>query len=299
MNPKERVIGIIYATASVFSWGVYLPYAKIILAKLSPSVFLTFRLSIGAITLLLLSLILKRPFHFKAKDLLWIVVAGTIGIILHQLLQLKSLEHTTATNVGWILTLIPAATGLLAWIFLKEKISPQQIVGLLIAMTGLALFVSRGNPRNLSFIRNYGDFLSFVSIFTWAFYSIITKHILNKYDAMPISTVHMALGFLFFLTISVNNIPSQIATLDLHEWVILLLIGLIPSGMAYFWWNAGLKKLSAMTTSMFIFPEAVFASAAGHIILGESFTKSMLLFSVIIFTGVYVSVRGKTTLNKS
>ena len=295
MKTTDRVAGIIYATASVFSWGVYLPYAKLILAKLSPSVFLTFRLSIGAITLFVFSLTLRRSFGFKSKDLLWIITAGITGIILHQILQLESLKYTTATNVGWILTLIPAATGLFAWIFLKESIAFHQIVGLVIAMTGLALFVSKGNPTKLSFIKNYGDFLSFISIFTWAFYSIITKYSLSRYDAMPISTVHMALGSLFFFTISMNDIQNQITTLNTHEWIILILIGLIPSGLAYFWWNAGLKKLSAMNTSMFIFPEAVFASAAGHIVLGESFTLNMALFSAIIFTGVYVSVKGSPT----
>jgi drug/metabolite transporter (DMT)-like permease len=71
--------------------------------------------------------------------------------------------------------------------------------------------------------------------------------------------------------------------------LILILIGLIPSGLAYFWWAAGLKRLSAINTSIYLFIEAIVASVTAFFVLKESFTALMLFFAVIIIVGVYIT----------
>ena len=285
---RDRLTGTLFVLGAIITWGAYFPYAKLILQKISPVDFLIFRLGIGAATLALLNLWLRKSFRIEKRDLVIVLGAGLIGIVLHQVIQLNGLRFTSATNTGWILTLIPPVTGLLGWFFLREHVRPRQILGLTIAMVGVVFFVSKGHPEQLSLGNNLGDVLAFVSVITWSIYTIMTKARLGRYDPLAVSAIHMYLGFVFFSLVGIWGIPARVGVLDLHDWVVIIAIGVIPSGLAYYWWNAGLKRLSAMDTSMFLFLEAIVASATGAMLLGETFTTLMVAFAVLIAAGVYV-----------
>jgi len=296
-SKREQLIGILFVLAAIFSWGAYFPFAKIILKKVSPEVFLFFRLGIGGLILSLLSLKSRQKFAVDKRELLPVVIAGTVGIILHQLVQVAGLKLTTATNTGWILTLIPPITGLLGWIFLKERVSWRQILGLTVAIIGVLLFVSKGNLSHLSATGHLGDLLALFSVGTWSGYTILMKPLLKKHQPLFLSTFHMGLGFIFFLFLSARTIPSQIIRLSGTDWLILILIGIIPSGLAYFWWSAGLQRLSAINTSTFLFVEAIVASFTAFLVLHESFTLPMLLFAAVIISGVYITQSSKLRIN--
>ena len=286
---RQHVIGSAYVIAAITAWGAYFPFAKIILLKLSPVVFLVFRLGIGAAVLLAMNARFGKSFATKRSDLVVVVLAGLIGVVAHQLLQVTGLKFTTATNVGWTLTIIPPVTGLLGWIFLKERIALAQVAGLIVAMIGVVFFISRGRPTQLSMSGNAGDLLALASVFSWSIYTVVTKSRLSSYDPLPVSTIHMGLGFFAFLLIGAWDIPAQIPALTMSDWFVIIVIGIVPSGLAYYWWNAGLQRLSAVNTSTFLFVEAIVASVAGFILLGERFTATMIFAAAIIILGVSVT----------
>lgn len=288
---RDALTGTLFVLAAITSWGAYFPFAKLVLQKLTPVDFLIFRLGIGAATLALLNLRLRKSFRIEKRDLAIVLGAGVVGIIIHQIIQLNGLRFTSATNTGWILTLIPPVTGLLGWLFLKERVRPRQVWGLAIAMTGVVLFVSKGHPEQLSLGKNLGDALAFGSVISWTVYTIMTKAHLQRYDPLAVSAIHMFLGFVFFALVGGWHVGSRVSALDWRDWTIIIVIGIVPSGLAYFCWNAGLKRLSAMDTSMFLFLEAIVASAAGALLLGETFTTSMAAFALLIAAGVYVGQR--------
>lgn len=288
-NRLSSLTGALFVIGAIVSWGSYFPYAKLILTKLSPEVFLVFRLGIGTAVLLAFSLRLEKPFVVKRRDWISIAVAAVIGIIAHQLIQLIGLIHTTATNTAWILTLIPPVTGILGWLFLKERVGGRQLLGLALAISGVALFVTRGHPLELSFRGNYGDFLALVSVFTWATYTVMTKSRLTDYHPLPLSAIHMGLGWVFFLLLGSADLVTEAATLELTDWLIVILIGIFPSGLAYYWWNAGLKRLSAIGTSMFLFIQAAITTFVGFLLLGEGITWPMVPFAVLIVGGVFLA----------
>jgi drug/metabolite transporter (DMT)-like permease len=294
LSRKDSLVGMVYVLAAITSWGVYFPYAKLILTKLSPDVFLVLRLGIGAAVLGLLTVRLGKSVRVERGDVASVIAAGVVGIVLHQLIQLTGLKYTTATNTGWILTLIPPVTGLLAWMFLKERITIRQMAGLLIAMIGVFEFVAKGKPSTLSFTGNVGDLLALGSVLTWSAYTIMTKSRLSRYDPLPLTTIHMVLAFAFFLVMSGWKMPAQLGVLDVRDWITIVAIGVVPSGLAYYWWNAGLKRLTAVNTATFLFIEAIVASVAGALLLGEAFTLPMVVFAGFIVIGVYIAqMRGR------
>jgi drug/metabolite transporter (DMT)-like permease len=286
---RDSLIGALFVLGAITVWGLYFPYAIISLQSLTDPQFLALRWGFGAVTLYVLNRSLKRSIRIQRRDWPVVIAAVVIGIIAHQMIQVHGLRQTSATNTGWILTLIPPLTGVLGWVFLRERVRWRQIIGLFIAMAGVLLFVSKGYIRQLSFINNFGDFLVLISVFTWSGYTILAKSRLRQYDPLPLTLVFIAIGFLFFLSQALLESGLTVPPLDTRGWVIMILIGAFPSGLAYYWWNAGLKRLSAINTSMFLFIEAIVASVAGAILLGERFTLPMVGFAIITVIGVTIS----------
>ncbi|MEW5702244.1 MAG: DMT family transporter [Candidatus Zixiibacteriota bacterium] len=284
---RDSWLGVLYSLAAITAWGVYFPLAKIVLRTLSPVVFLTLRLGIGAAILLALCLMGRVRLSLARRDLGIVLGAGAVGIIAHQLIQVNSLRFTSATNTGWILTLIPPVTGLLGWVFLRERVSWRQVIGLLIAVIGVLFLATRGNPARLSFVHNWGDILALCSVLTWSLYTIMTKSRLIRYSPLAIATIHMTMGFVFFLGLGAGRLGREAGAMSAQAWWLTILIGIVPSGLAYYWWAAGLKRLSAMNTSMFLFLEAIVATLAGYALLGEELTIAVAGYAAIIIAGVY------------
>jgi drug/metabolite transporter (DMT)-like permease len=284
----SSISGTLFVLAAVVSWGAYFPLAKVVLATVSPTVFLVIRLGVGALTLYLVNLRLGKSLHIKREDWVYVLLAGTVGIILHQLIQLNGLLHTSATNTGWILTLIPPVTGVLGWFWLNEKVPLQTIIGLVVAMFGVTLLVSKGNLTRLSISANHGDLLALASVGTWSVYTVMMKSRLGRYEPLAVAGAHMLLGFVFFAVVGFFSL-SQLQYLGAKEWIIAILIGIVPSGLAYYCWAEGLRRLTAIDTAMFLFIEAVVASLTGWIVLGELFTPAMVIATVVIVGGVWIA----------
>jgi drug/metabolite transporter (DMT)-like permease len=293
-NSRFAFVGVLYVLAAITSWGIYFPFAKQVLLKITPVAFLVFRLGIGAAILLLLAVRLRKSFKIRRADVSVVLAAGFIGIVLHQFIQLAGLERTTATNTGWILTLIPPVTGILGWLVLREPVAPRQLTGLLVAITGLLLFVTNGRLTALSLGRHSGDLLALLSVGTWSTYTVLTKARLSAYDALPVSTMHMALGFVCFVLLGGSHIRQQAAVLGARDWATVIAIGIVPSGLAYYWWITGLKRLSVLNTSAFLFIEAVVATLTAHVVLGEVFSVRMVAFAAVIVAGVSVAQMRRT-----
>ena len=283
------ISGAVYVLAAIVSWGVYFPLAKIVLQKLSPEVFLVFRLGLGTVVLLGLYGWFGKSHQGKLQSLGKIILAGAIGVMLHQLIQTSGLKITSATNSGWIITLSPVFTGALGWIILKEKVRLRQMLGMGIALSGVLLLISKGKIWQLSFGRNLGDFLVLASAVTWSIYTVMNRPLLQRNSAILVSAIQMGMGFLFFTILAGTDILPQSQALTTSDWMVLIIIGVIPSGLAYFWWNAGLARLTAVRTSIFLFIEAVIASIMSVIILGESFTILMLMAVIITIAGVTIA----------
>jgi len=286
-DDKARLTGTLCVLAAVIAWGAYFPYAKIVLEKISPASFLIIRLGVGAATLYLLNLYLRKSLRIERRDWLFVVVTGLIGIVIHQLIQLAGLKETSATNTGWILTLNPPVAGILGWLLLKERVTMQKVVGLAIAMLGVALLISKGHLSELSLIRNWGDTLALISIGTWSIYIIMLKSRLKSYEPLAISAFHMLLGCVAFSVIGGEQFVREIPTMTAYEWTITIAIGILPSGLAYYWWTTGLRHLSVIDISMFLFIEAILASVTGWAVLGEEFTVLMALATAVIVFGVW------------
>ncbi len=67
---------------------------------------------------------------------LWVVV---LGAIVPFVLIVGALKHVTATRVGIVAMLEPVVATIVAWVWLKESLSPAQLLGAAVVLCGIVL----------------------------------------------------------------------------------------------------------------------------------------------------------------
>ena len=102
------------------------------------------RILFALIYLVLLNLILFReplPFSAGASRWMWLSISGVIGLALGDAFFFQSLISVGTRLGSLLLSLAPIFASLIAWIFFGETLTPLQITGVVIALTGIGWVV--------------------------------------------------------------------------------------------------------------------------------------------------------------
>src|SRR5437870_11807497 len=173
------------------------------------------------------------------------------------------------------------ATMILWGLHKGERLDAVQIVGLVVAVTGLVILVFPG----LSAPPLIGSILMLSAGVAWGVYSLRGKGVQNPASvtagnfvrAVPFSVV----VWIFFL---------PWAHVDLAGVSYAVISGAIASGLGYvIWFSAlpGLKAASAATVQLSV---PVLAATGGILLLGESITLRYVLASVAVLGGIALVV---------
>ncbi len=96
-------------------------------------------------------------------------IVGGFLLMLANLLFIQALANTSIANALFTLSSIPFITAILAFIFLKEKISLMTIIIMIFAFMGIFIMIKDGLESS-SF---YGNFLAFVCAICFSSFVIV------------------------------------------------------------------------------------------------------------------------------
>jgi len=134
--PKTRLA--VFALLGVgFTWGAAFVLMKDAIEQQPYMDFLATRFTVAA-----LAMIMLRPrvaLRFESGD---IKLGGLIGVVLAfgYITQTIGLELTTAATSGFLTGLYVVFTPLIAWLFVRQKISGKVAIGVLLSIIGLSIF---------------------------------------------------------------------------------------------------------------------------------------------------------------
>lgn len=181
---------------------------------------------------------------------------------------------------------VPLFGALIAWVWLKDRLSGLRIFGLILGFVGIALLT--GDQASF---KPGGSSLAILACLGAAFCYGLAASLAKRYlsDVHPLASAtgsqlgaSLALCLPCFLTW-----PSQ--NPGLHPWLSALFLGVMCTGVAYILYfriigNAGPTIALAVT---FLIP--VFAMGYGVVLLGEVVTPWMVLCGLITVVGTALS----------
>jgi drug/metabolite transporter (DMT)-like permease len=276
---------------AVVAWGISFIATKVAVADVPPAVVVWLRFTIGLIILFVFMLfrgMLRLP---TFKDGLYFALLGFIGISFHQWLQSTGLVTSQASTTSWIVSTAPIFIALLAWIFLREKLSLMAIAGIFLATLGVLLVVSKGNFSSIfsGTIGTPGDLLVLISAPNWAVFSVLSRSALKKFPALFVLFYVMLFGWMFS---SIHFIFIQgwttIPHISSSGWLAVAFLGIACTALAYIFWYDGLQAITASQAGVFLYIEPLVSLVAAALILGETITLPALLGGSFILFGVWL-----------
>lgn len=220
------------------------------------------------------------------------LVFGAFIITVHFLIQAVALNHTTATNTGWIIAVTPLALASLSVVFLKERIGRHETLGIVVATAGIVLLVSNGALASLDWLKSTGDWLILASAHTWALYTIATRDLSRAHDPLTVTmAVFTPLAAACFVYVAFLGGAHHLTSLPTEAIVALLFLA-IPGTLAQWFWQIGVAKLGASRAGIFLYLEPIATTALAVPLLAEPFTVFTALGGSMVIVGVWRAGRG-------
>jgi len=242
----------------------------------------------------ILWIIYPKRISFKPKDEVWFMLAGLSGIFGYYVLENIALIHTTAINVGLLVTLAPLLT-LLISTKLHHTILPRAALwGALIAFMGglILMFEQLSLPK-------LGDTLALLGALSFAVYSIVLGHIPSTYHYLAVTRKSIFYGLLF-LWIFWGLLYTGSFHLDAytHPTVLgnLATLTLFASVGAFILWRRAVILIGSTKSSNYIYLVPLINTTASVWVLNEPFGWRIVLSSMLIIGGLVIANRRSVRL---
>lgn len=243
-------------------------------------------------TILFWMLYLAKPVKstIDRADLPRFIICALTGIAINQMLFLKGLSLTYSIHAVLLILSAPIFITVFAAIFLKERISPIQIVGLGLGVCGAVILISMGKNSGTGDNVILGDTLILINALSYTIYFIMVKPLMLKYNPIQVTRMIFTIGFFGVLPFGWNEFTAINWTA--FGWMEYGCLGLIVLGgtfLAYLFNLYGIKILGASITGAYIYLQPIFAAIIAMIFLNESLGWYKVIAGAFIFTGVYLS----------
>jgi drug/metabolite transporter (DMT)-like permease len=286
------------AFLTVAIWGSTFVFTKILLQHgLSPAQIFTLRF-IVAYVLMVVGCLVTRRFKLFAdswRDEALMVLLGITGGSLYFLTENGSMLYTTATNSSLIVCTCPLFAMLLVAIVYPhtEHITKLQAIGSLIACLGMAVVVLNGHF--VLHLSPLGDLLAFGACLCWAFYSLLMKPALQRYDTLFITRKVFIYGLITIIPyyFVVPGFPPMEVILQPEVLWNLLFLSVVASMLCFVMWNWVIGKLGAIVATNWVYFNPITTILFAWWLLHERITLWFLLGSLLIIIGMMLSDRKK------
>jgi drug/metabolite transporter (DMT)-like permease len=292
---SKRTWALLAATMVSLIYGISFTIAKDVMPTyVEPFGFILLRV-FGATVLFWLVSFLGRLFRkthndkIQRQDFPRIIAAAFFGVALNMLTFFKGLSFTSPISAAVIMVTTPIIVMILSTILMKEKMKKRKIFGILLGLFGTFFLIlygkSIGNATNASL----GNFLVFINAVSYAFYLIIVKKLMDKYNAFTFVKWIYTFGLLMVIPFGWNEYQEiQWQTLPtIILWEIVFVV-VFTTFFTYLFNLVSMRELKPTTVAVFIYLQPLFATVFAISLGKDELSWVKIVSAVLIFTGVYL-----------
>ncbi len=285
---NTQILPILCLLIAMFLWGSSFIALKLAFAHYHPMVVTAGRMVVASIAFFFLLPRFKN-IRIRHQDYKLLCFMALCEPCLYFILEALALKNTSASQASMITTMLPLLVAVSSALYLSEKFSLKNIIGLAIAMIG-ALGLSMGGeisehaPAPL-----LGNFYEFLAMIFATAYTIAIKKLTSRYSPLFLTAVQAWVGTLFFAPILLFPGINLPATFTLLPTAATIYLGLAVTIVAYGSYNYALSKMDAGKASVYVNLIPLFTMLLGWIVFKESFTPFQYLAGIVIFFGVGLS----------
>ena len=281
--------------ASVALWGSYPATTKLALVDFPPFFLAAVRCTAASCFLLVL---LGRSSSDTIRGLgpgaaRAFFVLGATGIWGSMQFTYLAIYNTTAGNAVILQAATPVIVVLIARFYLSERLRPVQWLGVAASMLGVLLVITRGpfavlKPAEL----HSGDFITLLSLCSWAVYTVYGKRVLASYSPLLATTAAYIMGTLLVLPTAAITAPlfpvPRLASLT--AWAIVFYQGILGA-VAHIWWYQAVLVVGPSQAAIFTNLQPIIGIVLAPLILGEQIGIWHVVGTLFVLAGVGLTTR--------
>lgn len=233
---------------------------------------------------------------FRPGPQIWLrgSILGIFRTGLGPVFFIGSLQFISAGMEALFITTIPMSTGIMARIWLGERLARPQVAGLLVGLIGVSVLIISGES---GLGGGEGSVLIGGTLALLGSVSAAVAGVLNRKYAQLHSTTDLAIpmftsGALFAVAISLVLRDVELGSLDTTLWLLLIGLGLASTLLPFTATLYAARFASAAQTSIPGYLAPIITLTAGIILLGEVVSPPIVVGGVLAFTGAVLMTRG-------
>ncbi len=270
-------------------WGVNFIVVKFATGIFAPLAFNSARMLLAVAVLW--TIFLARGISLPSRpDLRGMLVLGTLGNGLYQILWVQGMARTRASDAALLVAASPAIIAIIGSIRGHERIGVRGFSGIAMSLGGIGLIVSSAPGGSTARSTLAGNALILASVLCWSFYSVGLRPFTERIDGLTLSAVTMTGGLVPML---IAGAPSVLATswgsVSAVGWGAVGYSGIIALVVAYLFFYRGVRVLGPTRAAMYSNLQPLFAMSAAWAMLGEVPHARQVLGGVCIVSGLLLT----------
>lgn len=259
----------------------YLPIPSGMLAML--------RGAIGAVVLFSLLFLFGKRMDLRAiRKRFWRLVLGGVLIGLNWIFLFESYRYTTVAVATLCYYTAPVIVLLLSPIVLRERLSRRAVVSILLALVGIVFVSGVLSGDGFGGRDALGVLFGLLAAVLYASVILINKTVtgVSASDRTVVELLSAAVLLLPY-TLILEDLSSL--EMSLPTLLLILLVGVVHTGIAYALYFGAIGALPASTVSVLSYLDPVGAILLAVVFLDEPLTPSVIVGTVLILGGTLLS----------
>ena len=288
MKNKTYIVHIAGIVAMIL-WGMSFIWSTQAYQSLNPTTTILLRLVIATTFFTTILFAFRLNEKVKKEHLGLFALAAMFEPFLYFIFEGYGLKSTSPIIGSAIIAMIPLVTPIAARIFLKERLSPMNIVGFIVSFVGVIVLLLN---KNLEFTASPKGIL-FLSgaVLVAVGYSIALIKLTKLYKPLTITWMQNIVGMIYFIPLALimeRFQPSSFA--NVREYIVpVVCLGVFCSAIAYALWAFAFSKLGASRANVYSNLIPVFTAIFSYLLAIESLTVNKIIGIVVVVVGLVLS----------
>ena len=287
---KGRWSGDALMFGTVMLMGSSYPFAKDVLAVMSPLLYSASRYFVASLFLFGMMALMRRPMALPQRDWVPMILLALLGVALFQACWGLAMARTTPSVGAIVMTTTTAFSAFLAWLG-GRRLPTLGWGGIITAFLGVVLVVNNSlTTFTLSLGSLDGSLIWMLSAFAWALYVDRCAPYNLRLGALRVMAWTTLIGSLVLLPISLAfGSLGEFFLLDdrlLGYW---LYTAIFPVGVAFLGLTVGFDRLGVSRVMVYMYLIPVAGVGLSAAVFGDPLTAARVLGGLIVLLGVILT----------
>lgn len=287
---RTALPGYLLALTATIIWSFNFIVARLLAHDVPPITMSFLRWSTAFIAVLPFGIKhLRRDLPALRQHWRYVCATALLGISLFNAMIYLAGHTTQALNMALIATSSPVFIVILSRIFLGEPITHRRAAGVLLAVCGVVVLVTRGDLAALTRLTfASGDLWMLAAALTFAAYSVLARRRPPTIAPLSFLTATFGIGLVGILPMLPVEYALGYHLTGITPLIIgcVLYMGVGASLISFFCWNGAVERIGPVKAALVYYSLPLFSGMEALLLLGEAATLAHLAGGILVVGGI-------------